>query len=270
VSGGPATRVVRGIIHCHSDISYDCKTPLPALCAKLESEGFQFVALTEHDRGVRDETYAQFARRCAEVSSERFLALPGLEVRCPEGVEIAGLGISELVRPGTPEEVVTRIRELAGYAVWVHPWKQGRWQGSFLDCDAVEILNGKVNGTVVPDLRLLRSYRAERQRGRRFHALFGLDLHDWQTPRTVWTECRVPVLSAAALLGALHAGAFVNRVHHGEVSSTGEVTRSAHLRMAVLRMAYRSWNGFLDATPKSIRPLVQRISRPLVKRFKRE
>ena len=80
MSGGPATRVVRGIIHCHSDISYDCKTPLPALCAKLESEGFQFVALTEHDRGVRDETYAQFARRCAEVSSERFLALvPAVE-----------------------------------------------------------------------------------------------------------------------------------------------------------------------------------------------
>jgi hypothetical protein len=260
---------VRGIIHCHSNLSYDSKVPLAQLCAALRNEGFGFVALTEHAQTVTEEDYRRFIADCKDQSDASFVAIPGLEVRCNDGIEIACVGVREIVHSGSPGKVVARVRELGGYAIWVHPLKRGRWPGKFLDCDAVEVLNGKVDGTVSPNFALLRDFRKHRQTEGRVHAIFGIDLHDLETPREIWIEVEPAALTAADVLEALREGRFVSRVARGEVSSTGEVTLGQFLSMKAMRAGYVGWNSLRSAMPKPLKKSIDALGRPLVRLAKK-
>lgn len=260
----------RGIIHCHTNLSYDCEVALPDLCTALRQEGFSFVALTEHAQSVTPESYQRFVGECGGQSSELFVVIPGLEVRCNDGIEIAGVGITEVVSPGTPAQVVARIRQLGGYAIWVHPLKRGRWPGRLFDCDAVEVLNGKVDGTIAPNLTFLRRVRRHRREGGRIHAIFGIDLHDLEVPRDVWIECDTWALTAKHILEALREGSFVSRVVKGAVSSAGRVPFSQRLPLFALRCAYIGWNSVRAALPGRLQTGLVKLSRPFIRVIKKE
>jgi len=264
----PRRFAARGIIHCHSDLSYDCKTRLADLCVILRREGFSFVALTEHVKGVSPEDYDRFVAQCRKETNGSFVVIPGLEVRCGDGIEVAAVGVSELVNSGPPDEVVSHVRNLGGYAVWVHPLKRGRWMGRLLGCDAIEVMNGKVDGTVAPDLALLRRVRKCRRMGAGVHAIFGLDMHDLDQPREVWVECKVPALTPAHVVQSLRDGAYVNRVARGAVSSSGEIALFEHLWLLILRWAFIAWNAVCEVVPTKVLTVLIRVSRPFVRMIK--
>jgi hypothetical protein len=256
-------------VHCHSALSYDCQVPLVDLCRTLQREGFHFVALTEHAQGVTAENYANFVAQCQQASTGAFVAVPGLEVRCGNGVEITGIGVTQLFDPKSPWEAVATIRNLGGFAIWVHPWKHGPWNGPLLDCDAVEVLNGKVDGTLAPNLRLLRWVRKQRQKAAHPYVIFGLDLHSLEHSRDVWIECQVPALTQQAIMESFREGQFVSRIASGAVSSSGQIAFLEHLQMLVLRSAYLAWRATLRAVPEAIRGFLIDWSRPLVRVLKR-
>lgn len=260
--------IANGIVHCHSELSYDCRTPLEALRDLFTRQGLQFAAMTDHDRGLTPDGFRDFVGRCAALSDERFVFVPGIEVRCAGGAEIAGVGLSELPEPGEPEAVVRRVRELGGYAIWVHPRKRAKAIGHVIDCDALEVLNGKLDGVFAPDLGLVRLVRQERARGRKTHAMFGLDMHDDLQPRCVWTQCEVPTLEPGAIVESFRRGRFVNRTRWGTVASSGEVGLSDLVRLSSLRWATRAWDGLLRRLPEGPRQAVVRASRPAVGRLK--
>jgi len=266
---GSHSLIVRGIVHCHTNFSYDGEVGVSELSAMLRREGFNFVALTEHAEGKTEEDYKTFVHACQRASDEKFIAIPGLEVRCREGVEIAGIGVSWIVGGGTADEAIAQIREVGGYAVWVHPFKGGRWNGPFLDCDAVEVMNGKLDSTVAPNLSLARSVRRDRRAGRRFHALFGLDFHSPEQPRGVWVECRVSEVTPGAIVKSLRQGRFVNRVAFGAMSSSGRIGILDHISLLVLRSAYLLWRAVLVNVPSSAKGFLIAVTRPLVRIFKR-
>ena len=260
--------IVRGIVHCHSRLSYDSDTRLEDLRSALVRQGFQFVALTEHDRDVTEEAYESYVAACRAVSDNTFVAIPGVEVRCPRGIEIAGIGLLRLPHSGEPEDVVRQIRELGGYAVWVHPRKRRKTIGDVLDCDALEVMNGKLNGTLAPDLGLVRLVRRERSRGRTFHAIFGLDMHDELHPRSVWVECEVAGLKIQPIIESLRQGRFVNRTKWGSVASTAWIRLPDYIRLGSLRCASRAWDGLLRRLPEAPRKAVLSASRPIVRYLK--
>ena len=263
------TSAVRGIIHCHSRFSYDGKLELGDLCSLLRNEGFDFVALTEHTLGLDPSRYREVVDACRQHSDDKFLAIPGLEFRCENGLEMAGLGLSEWLEDKPAAEMVTSIREAGGVAVWVHPNKRSRWEGPFLECDAVEVMNGKEDGVLAPNLPLLSNYHRERREGRGFHAIFGLDFHNPRQTRNIWTECEVDALSAEAILESLRQGRFVNRVAHGAMASDGEIRSLDYFLMASLRIAFRSWSALLRVVPGSLRNALLTASRPVVRVLKR-
>jgi hypothetical protein len=264
----PPRRTVRGIAHCHTDLSYDSSLPLAELCGVLRGEGFHFVALTEHDRGVTADRYRQYVAACRRVSDDDFVAIPGLEVLCDAGVEIAGLGLTATVESGSPDEVTARIRALGGYAIWVHPAKRGPAPADH-DCDAIEVLNGKVDGNLFPNLKLVDRVLGRRDRGAPCHAIFGLDLHDLGQERNIWVECRVDRLSPEGVLAALCGGDFTNRVAGSTVTSTGRLGRAERLRLSSLEMASRCWNSALDRASPAARKRLHSLGRPIITWLKR-
>jgi predicted metal-dependent phosphoesterase TrpH len=255
---------LKGIIHCHSDLSYDCRVPLAELRRALRAEGFSFVALTEHTRGVTSESYAAYVAACRAHSDAEFAILPGLEVRCDDGAEIAAIGVGEFISEGPVAAVVSRVRELGGYAIWVHPWKRGR-AAQWLECDAIEVLNGKMDGTVAPNFLLRRE--AIRHIGERKtpHLIFGLDLHSLDQPRAVWLECDAAGLDARHIAESIRRGRYASRVAHGGMSSRGEVAFLDSLRLRSLRGAYLAWNRMLPSQPGKLRSALLWLSRPLVR-----
>ena len=262
------TLKVRGIVHCHTDFSYDCMVSLTDLCAALREEGFSFVALTEHAEGVTRQSYQRFVDACRRHSTGSFVVIPGLEIRCDRGFEIAGVGIPEVVDFGTADQVVARVRELGGYAIWVHPRKHDNWPGRILDCDALEVLNAKVDGTVAPSFTLLRRLKKHRGTEARTHAIFGIDLHDLDQPRDVWIECEAPELTSRKIVQALREGNFVSRVVNGGVSSSGEIPFAQRLLLVALRFAYLGWNGFRRALPGRMQTGFTKLSRPIIRVIK--
>ncbi|MGO9269594.1 MAG: ATP-grasp domain-containing protein [Terriglobia bacterium] len=256
---------VKGIVHCHTTLSHDGEVPLSDLCDLLRQQGFGFVALTEHPRGLTARDYQEFVQKCREASRRDFVAIPGLEFRCDNGVEIAGIGVSQMLDGRTPSEIVAQIRDLGGYAVWVHPWRNGPWNAPFLDCDAVEVLNLKVDGTLAPNLNLLRRTVKERKAGRRFRAIFGVDFHDRNQALSAWVECQVPEVTPDAILATLQEGRFVNRVPYAATSSSGAVGVVDYALMALFRSGFLAWRRLLRSVPDSARNSLIALSRPAVR-----
>ena len=262
--------ILKGIIHCHTKLSFDSQVPLSNLCEKLQRQRFNFVALTEHTEGVTPEDYERFVAECKRESSGTLIAIPGLEIRCNDGTEIAGIGISKFIEGGTPDEVVSQIHNQGGYAVLVHPLKLRKWNGLPMDCDAIEVMNGKVEGTLAPNIGLLRHVRKYRQRGKQIHAIFGLDSHGLDKAHYIWTECEVSVLTSRGIIESLKKGQFISRVLSGKVLSSGAVKTSDFIKFFTLRIAYIFWNKVLEVIPEPFLGLVIRLSRPVVGAIKRD
>lgn len=261
--------LVKGIVHCHTDHSYDGRISLKDLCKLLKKEGFHFVAVTEHTDGLSRDDYVQFVEDCRRESDDNFVAIPGIEVRCRDKREIAGIGVTDLIEHGTPEDTIDRIRKLGGYTVWLHPLKHGKFNRQLLDCDAVEVLNGKTDETVAPNLSLLRAVRKMRKKGEIVCSIFGADLHGFEDSRGAWIECMVPNLSSDAIIECLKSGEFSNHVMNGVVAGTGDIKISNYLRFICLRFAFIWWNRFLKIAPDVYRIPIIRLTRPLIGLIKR-
>ncbi len=231
----------KGIIHCHTTYSYDGKVPLKELCSLFESESFDFVALTEHTKDLSSERYSQLVKECAEISSKTFVVIPGLEFRSGDGVEIAGIGLENWLPDEAPLPMISSIRHAGGFSLWVHPYKKRVWKEEFLDCDAVEILNGKLDSTVAPNFSLLRAYKRQRQKGKKSGAMFGLDFHNLQQARDICLECQIEALTPSAIIDSLKTGRYISRLAHGKMSSDGRIPRLDYLRMLCLRLAFLTW-----------------------------
>lgn len=261
--------VARGIIHCHTDASYDSSIQLEELCYVLKSSGFDFVALTEHTKNLTSERYHELVHACEALSSSSFLVIPGLEIKLDDGTEIAGIGIDQLIHETSFGPVVDQIRNMGGYAIWVHPRKrQHHVVIADYDCDAIEIMNGKIDGTTAPNLSLLWQVRRARRGGKDVHAIFGPDLHVLGPPLSVWTECLVSELTRTAIVHELRQGRFVNYSSRLRITSLGSTSIYGFFLLLALRCSYLGWNKLLSVTPPVISNSLIRNSRRIVNLLK--
>lgn len=256
--------IVRGIVHCHSALSFDSQVSLTELCHALSCDDYQFVAMTEHTKGVSVDAYGVYVQECRRHTTKSFVVIPGLEVRCAEGDEIAAIGVEKFISDGLACQVVSEVRKLNGYAVWVHPHKRRPDHGRLLDCDAVEVLNGKTDGYVAPSLSMLSKLKLYAAIGRIPHAIFGLDLHTLESPRITWIECCVPELNEQEIVSSLKAGRFMNRTARVRLSSSATMSFREYLCCGCLRGAYVLWNAILEIAPRRLRAFLIWASRRLV------
>jgi len=146
-----STRVMRIDLHCHSEASHDCTTPLAAFPARCRARGVRVQAITDHDQIRGGVELAALVRNSG--FEQDLTVIVGEEVNTREG-EIVGLFLQERIPPGlTPEETVREIKAQGGLVLLPHgldPLKRHRLKPAAReriagDIDIVETFNARIS-----------------------------------------------------------------------------------------------------------------------------
>jgi predicted metal-dependent phosphoesterase TrpH len=202
----PDIGTMRVDLHCHSETSWDCITPLNDIPAQCKSKGIQVQAITDHN-----EVWGAQALK-AQVDSDPSCDLTiivGEEITTTEG-EIIGLFLQEQIEPGlTPEETVRQIKAQNGLVLLPHgfdPLKRYRLQPEARlrvadDLDIIETFNARISR---PHWNQAAVTWAE-ERGLLMSA--GSDAHRLVDIGAAWVEVpKQPIRTPEDLLAALQDG----------------------------------------------------------------
>ena len=152
--GGPEPGNMKIDLHCHTEASADCSTPLELFPARCRERGVWVQAITDHN----EIWGAQKLQEMVEEEKIRKAGFPltiivGEEVSTIHG-EIIGLFLKEKIPAGmTPRETVHAIKEQGGLVVLPHgfdPLKRWRLQPAALETiedeiNVVETFNARIS-----------------------------------------------------------------------------------------------------------------------------
>jgi predicted metal-dependent phosphoesterase TrpH len=209
---------MRGIIHVHSDYSYDCTVALSDVQKMAVKCGLSFVVQTEHSNHMTGDDYVRYREQARSLCSPDFLMVPGIEYASENNViHILTFGIDEfwedlrLFPMSQTVELLSRVRQKGGIALLAHPERAdciARLPPGALDAlDGIEVWNGKTDrlGPSPRALAVLDDYRA---RGIRKIATAGLDLHKPSQYMPVGLEMSSAPQNDADLVRMLREGSF--------------------------------------------------------------
>lgn len=140
-------------LHCHSEASPDCITPLDLFPLRCSERQVRVQALTDHNQIWGAQKLQDIAAEQAEKLGIRLTVIVGEEIFTTEG-ELIGLFLKEPIQAGvTPEEAVTRIKDQGGLALLPHgfdPLKRWRLKPAALEriarqIDIVETFNARIS-----------------------------------------------------------------------------------------------------------------------------
>jgi hypothetical protein len=199
-----------GIIHAHSQFSFDGEHRLEELATLARRRGFDFIAMTEHSDTLDTGQMQQFVRTCRQLSDSQFLVMPGVEFDCAHNLHMLGIGIEDLVDSKDPTFVARAIREQGGLAIIAHPSRSAYLIPEGLEnvINGIEVWNARYDGWFIPNDRAIALWRALRQRNTTLIAIGGQDLHVMTRHGYVKTAVVHDQLNQAALLQALEDGRF--------------------------------------------------------------
>ncbi|RPI82556.1 MAG: PHP domain-containing protein [Chloroflexi bacterium] len=138
-------------LHCHTEYSSDCATPISLIPARCQSTGIRVQAITDHNEieGAR-----LLKQRVEDTMDPQDLTIiVGEEVSTTEG-EIIGLFLVEQIPAGlSPEDTVKAIKEQGGLVVLPHgfdPLKRFRLKPTALErvideIDIIETFNARIS-----------------------------------------------------------------------------------------------------------------------------
>ena len=142
-------QTMRMDLHCHSEASADCITPIAAFPARCKERGIHVQAITDHN----EIWGAQKLQSLVAEHGHDLTVIVGEEVSTREG-EIVGLFLKEKIPAGlSPEETVAAIKEQRGLVLLPHgfdPLKRKRLNPEALEriaesVDIVEIFNARIS-----------------------------------------------------------------------------------------------------------------------------
>jgi hypothetical protein len=219
------------LLHVHSSFSYDSKTDLAVIAARARQEGIRCVLMAEHNNFMNEEQTAALVRRCAELSDEALLVVPGLELAFSANrIHLLAFGVRHYIDSSSNDvsfaSLIDRIHAEDGIAVLAHP--SHRQASTLIDpqdlqrLDGIEIWNVKNGNRFVPttpDLRLLHGVRAA---GGQAFGFAGLDWHHANKFCRLVLRVEAPELSRDAVFTALRQGRFSVQGRFVRVPAAGE------------------------------------------------
>ncbi|HET6823289.1 MAG TPA: PHP-associated domain-containing protein [Anaerolineales bacterium] len=209
-------------LHCHTEASADCSTPLKLFPARCRERGVWVQAITDHDQ-------IWGAQKLQEMVEEEKIKKAGFPLTIIVGEEVStiygeiiGLFLKEKIPAGmSPKETVAAIKEQGGLVLLPHgfdPLKRWRLQPAALETiedeiDIVETFNARISQ--------LRWNQAavdwSKLHGARMSA--GSDAHTLADIGSAWVEVPVrQVKTPQDLLTALESGVPVGEWTHPVVA----------------------------------------------------
>jgi predicted metal-dependent phosphoesterase TrpH len=206
-------------LHCHSEASHDCLTPISSFPARLRARGISVQAITDHN----EVWGAQKLKALAEGTD--LTVIVGEEVSTAEG-EIVGLFLTEKISRGlSPEETVAHIKGQGGLVLLPHgldPLKRHRLKPQALDriadsIDIVEAFNARISR---PSWNRAAANWAD-ERGLAKSA--GSDSHVLKDLGDAWVEAPLrPINGPADLMAALKDGVVMGEWTHPLIALAGK------------------------------------------------
>lgn len=205
---------VRIDLHCHSEASADCRTPLKAILLHCLAQGIEVQAITDHNE-IWGATKLQ---RLAEEGGAPLTVIVGEEISSADG-EIIGLFLKEKIPPGlSAEQTVDEIHGQGGLVLLPHgfdPLKRYRLTPAARariehEIDIVEGFNARVSRP-----RWNREAVSWAQ-ARSLPISAGTDAHTLADVASAWTETRPlrPIRDPESLLEALQRAEISGRWTH--------------------------------------------------------
>lgn len=226
-------RLVGGL-HIHSNYSSDAEWSLQKCKTAFQKEGYHFLGLTEHAEDLDDASLAVWIEACQFLSDDDFLLIPGLEFSLGPEIHILGFGLRKKVRWKSIGELIGRIRDAGGVAVWAHPLPEAAnliypHVGAL---NGMEVWNGRYHGEKSPSLRLLLALERLREANPMFHGYGGIDFHEGEQDRGISVALNAE-RNASAILDALRAGRFEIQKGALSIPATGSLTLKQQLGIAL-------------------------------------
>ncbi|HSO27907.1 MAG TPA: PHP domain-containing protein, partial [Anaerolineales bacterium] len=146
---------IRIDLHCHTEASPDCITPLETFPEQLRAAGIRVQAITDHNViwGAQELQQIVSGQQNGNYQDYPLTIIVGEEISTTEG-ELIGLFLNEPIPGGlTPEETVEQINQQGGLVLLPHgfdPLKRFRLQPAALEriadsVDIVETFNARVS-----------------------------------------------------------------------------------------------------------------------------
>ena len=208
-------QVMRMDLHCHTEVSHDCRTALRDIPGWMLRTNTRVIAVTDHDQHRGGPELQAIIRD--QGLDDRLSVIPGEEVTTSEG-ELIGLFLQERIPPKlTPEETVREIRAQGGLVLLQHgfdPLKRYRLRPEATeriaaDIDIVETFNSRLSRH-----RWNRA-AAEWARARGLPMSAGSDAHTLRDIGEAWVETPFrTVHTPEQLLEALREGVVAGRWTH--------------------------------------------------------
>lgn len=200
----------RGMVHVHSDCSYDGQHSLEALVQEAKQRRCRFLAMSEHSDTLNADRVTEFVMACCRVSSPECLVIPGIEFTCKDKLHLLGFGAQEFIASDNPVEVSRFIHEKGGVAVVAHPRRYDYRIPPDLvpELDGIEVWNAGYDGRFVPDTNALSLLHDLRKRNPALLGFGGQDLHRIASHDYVCVSVDAAELSRTSVLEALRQGNF--------------------------------------------------------------
>jgi predicted metal-dependent phosphoesterase TrpH len=216
-------------LHCHSEASSDCSTPLDLIPHRCRMQGVRVQGVTDHNQIWGAQKLVEMIEedaRPTENGGQRpwspLTVIVGEEISSSEG-EIIGLFLEEKIEPGlSPEETVERIKMQGGLVLLPHgfdPLKRWRLRPEARtriadSIDIVETFNARISQP-----RWNRAAVAWSQE-RNIPMSAGTDAHTLAAIGSAWVEVPYQMIQKPEeLLRSLEAGTPIGRWTHPVLAS---------------------------------------------------
>lgn len=170
---------LKGIIHVHSNYSYDGRNSVQEITQYAKNQGYSFICMSEHSDTLNEEKMAQYVQECQRVSSPDCLVVPGIEFTSENNFHLVGLGVQHYTDTKDPIRVAEFIHQQGGIAIIAHPIRYNYQIPKQLVhlVDGIEVWNGVYDGRFVPNDRSLELLREMRRENKSLLAFGAVDLH---------------------------------------------------------------------------------------------
>jgi predicted metal-dependent phosphoesterase TrpH len=207
--GKPPAGMMKVDLHCHSEASHDCTTPLTFFPECCRRQGVRVQAITDHNQIWGAQKLQEWVAERAQKEKINLTIIVGEEISTREG-EIIGLFLQEKIEPNlSPEETVAQIKAQGGLVLLPHgfdPLKRYRLkpdarQRVAKQIDIVETFNARISRPRWNQAAVLWC----EERGVLMSG--GSDAHTPADIGSAWVELpRRPIAGPADLLNALAGG----------------------------------------------------------------